>query len=177
MSFRFHTPEGAERILGLILREADNVIREDKRRDVAARITYLNTALEHMALAEQKPELIDVLSDQQQEMMIIESDHLFASTMIDMPHAPLKPSSPSPIEDGAIAFGLACFAWLGLVRVVPAESSLGRVLGVFAFGSSARRRGPDRRTRLASPYGPDPLSDALRLPAGFEPREETSARS
>ncbi|HTT85237.1 MAG TPA: Wzz/FepE/Etk N-terminal domain-containing protein, partial [Rhizomicrobium sp.] len=31
VTFRFHTREGAVRLLGLILREADNIIREDKR--------------------------------------------------------------------------------------------------------------------------------------------------
>jgi hypothetical protein len=83
VSFRFHSREGAERLLGLILPEADNIIREDKRRDVAARIAYLNTALVHLALADQKPELIAILSEQEQEMMMVESDHLYASKLID----------------------------------------------------------------------------------------------
>jgi len=132
VSLRFRSPRGAERVLGTLLREADNVIREDKRRDVAARIAYLNTALEHLSLADQKPQLIDILSDQEQEMMMIESDHLYASTLIDAPHAPLKPSSPSPIRDSAIALALALFGWLGAVRTVPATGRMARLLAAFA---------------------------------------------
>jgi len=132
ISFRFRNPAGAERLLGIILREADNIIREDKRRDVAARIAFLNTALEHLSLADQKPELIDILSNQEQEMMMIESDHLYASTLIDSPHAPVKPSSPSPIIDTAIAIVMACLAWLGIVRMTPATGTWSRILAAFA---------------------------------------------
>ena len=170
VSFRFRTPDGAERLLGMILREADNVIRADKRRDVAARIAYLNTALEHLSLADQKQQLIDILSDQQQEMMMIESDHLYASTLIDTPHAPVKPSSPSPIVDSAAALLLAIVSWLGLVRLAPQGGRWARVLAAFArSGAKAAHRSPES--------APDPLADALRIPPGFETNRGTSPRT
>jgi hypothetical protein len=156
ISFRFHSRDGAERLLGLILREADNIIREDKRRDVAARIAYLNTALVHLALADQKPELIAILSEQEQEMMMIESDHLYASKLIDAPYAPLTPTSPSPIIDGLIAMGLACVGWFALVRMVPAGGFWGRIAGAFARG----RRG-NKAARPAPKFRDDAFADAL----------------
>ncbi len=132
VTLRFGDRAGAERLLNTILLEADNIIREDKRRDVSARIAYLNTALTNLTLAEQKPAMIDILSQQQQEMMMIESDHRYASILIDTPHAPLKPTSPSPIVDGAIASALACVAWLAAVRTIPAKGPWRNILGAFA---------------------------------------------
>ncbi len=139
VSLRYSSSEGAERLLGLIIHEADNIIREDKRRDVSARIAYLNSALEHLSLADQKPELIAVLSEQEQEMMMIESDHLYASKLIDMPYAPLKPTSPSPVIDSLIALAVSCLAWLAIVRLIPAEGRWARLLAPFAQGKRRRR--------------------------------------
>ena len=163
ISFRFHSREGAVRLLGLILREADNIIREDKRRDVEARIGYLNTALVHLALADQKPELIAILSEQEQEMMMIESDHLYASKLIDAPFAPLTPTSPSPIVDGLIAMGLACVGWFAIIRMAPAGSWLAGFVGAFATGK--RRRKHDRLTHTAPGFHDDPLAGALPIQA------------
>lgn len=171
VSLRFRAPDGAERLLGLILREADNAIREDKRRDVAARIAYLNTALEHLSLADQKPQLIDIISDQEQEMMMVESDHLYASILIDTPYAPLKPSSPSPVVDGAIALALAMFGWLCMVRAAPEARPWARVLA--AFARPGLRTSPPRRAKALN----DPLADAIRFPPTIKPGGETSIPS
>jgi hypothetical protein len=162
VTFRFHTREGAQQLLGVILREADNIIREDKRRDVAARIAYLNAALTHLSLADQKPELIAVLSEQQQEMMMIESDHLYASNLIDAPYAPRTPTSPSPIIDGFIALGVAALTWLLLVRMAPAGSRLARFVAAFAVGK--RRKSANAAPRPAPRFHEDPLADALPMP-------------
>lgn len=167
VTLRFRSAEGAERLLGTILREADNIIRQDKRRDVAARIAYLNTALTHLTLADQKPELIDVLSQQEQEMMMIASDHLYASTLIDMPYAPRKPTSPKPTIDFAIALGLAACAWLGTVRSVPVEGRFARVL--IAVFSRPKRRRPRGRSAARPTPAHDPLAGALQMPGRFEP--------
>jgi hypothetical protein len=163
VSFRFHDREGAERLLGLILHEADDVIRQDKRRDVEARIAYLDTALVHLTLADQKPELIAVLSEQQQDMMMIESDQLYASKMIDVPYAPRTPTSPSPIIDGLIVMGVACFGWLAMVRMIPAQGRWSRFLAAFAWGK--RREKPNKAKRSAPRFRHDPLAAALPIPA------------
>jgi hypothetical protein len=176
VTLRFGSPQGAEHLLGLILHEADDIIREDKRRDVAARIAYLNTALEHLSLADQKPELIDVLSQQEQEMMMIESDHLFASTLIDQPYAPLKPTAPSPIVDSAIAFALACIAWLGIVRTVPSEGRWARFVRAFARQKHGRFTG-DRASRGRSGFREDLLADALPLPGALDVAARTDRAS
>jgi hypothetical protein len=168
VTFRFRDPAEAERLLGIILLEADNIIRQDKRHDVLARIAYLNNALEHLSLADQKPELIDILSQQEQEMMMIESDHNYASMLIDSPHAPLKPSSPTPIVDGAVGFAMACLVWLGMVRMTPAQGFWRRFLSAFARPRGARAAGAAHE---------DPLADALGLPGALDSRPAPSPRS
>lgn len=174
VSLRYRSREGAEQLLALILREADNIIREDKRRDVAARIAYLDSALQHVSLADQKPELIAILSEQEQEMMMVESDHLYASELIDMPHAPLTPTSPSPIIDGLIAFAVSCLGWLAIVRMAPTEGFWARLLSVFALGR--RRERSDAASHQAPKFRTDPLADAMAVPvmadrgAGRDPR-------
>jgi len=140
VTLKFDSPAEAERILNLILLEADNIIRQDKKRDVSARIAYLNDALEHLSLADQKPAMIEILSEQQQEMMMIESDHRYASILIDPPHAPLKPTSPAPLLDAAVALALSCFAWLGAVRLTPRSGRWRRILDAFARPRVRRSR-------------------------------------
>ncbi len=132
VSLKSGSPADAERLLNLILLEADNIIREDKRRDVAARIAYLDKALQHVMLADQRPELIDILSQQQQEMMMIESDHRYASLLIDPPHAPLKPTSPLPTIDAGLAFLFSWGAWLAALRLTPQSGRWRRLLDKFA---------------------------------------------
>jgi hypothetical protein len=150
------------------------MIREDKRRDVAARIAYLDAALMHVLLADQKPELIAVLSEQQQEMMLIASDHLYASKMIDAPYAPRTPTSPSPVIDGLIAFGAACFVWFAMVRMTPAEGRWPRVLAAFAVGRGRAERGGVARS--ASRFRNDPLADALPIQAVLDGASGHDAR-
>jgi hypothetical protein len=132
VTFKYRSPAEAERLLSLILLEADNIIRQDKRRDVSARIAYLNAALEKLTNADQKPAMIDILSEQQQEMMMVESDHRYASVLIDPPHAPLLPSSPIPTLDAAIALLLSVAAWFGAVRLTPQSGRRRKLLEAFA---------------------------------------------
>jgi hypothetical protein len=140
VTFAFASPQEAERILDLILLEADNIIREDKRRDVAARIAYLNSALARLDVADEKEQLIDTLSQQEQEMMMIQSDHRYASLMIDPPHAPRKPSSPLPTIDAAIAVVLSGVAWACAVRFTPQTGRLRNFVELFARRKRKRRR-------------------------------------
>lgn len=140
VTIQFSSPQGAERLLDLILLEADNIIREDKRRDVAARIAYLNSTLGDLAIADEKEQLISTLAEQQEEMMMIQSDHRYASLLIDPPHAPLKPSSPLPTVDAAIAFVLGCVAWACAVRFAPQTGALRKFVELFARRRRSRPR-------------------------------------
>jgi|SRR5665213_339342 len=133
VSFDYMDRQAAESILNLILLDADNIIRDDKRRDVAARISYLTRALGDITLTDQKMSIIGTLTDQQQEMMIIQSDQRFASTLIDPPHAPFRPVSPDPLKDLMVSIALAILLWAMLIYFARPGTVIYRFIEIFAL--------------------------------------------
>jgi capsular polysaccharide biosynthesis protein len=119
VSITARSPEEAEVLLGAILKEADNLIREERRRDVAARIAYLEKVLPTVDAADQRTSLAAVLSAQQQSMMEIEADQLYAYSMVDPPHAQRIPIAPNPKTNYVLALLLALICWAGLVAFGP----------------------------------------------------------
>jgi uncharacterized protein involved in exopolysaccharide biosynthesis len=113
------SPAEAEAILSAILKEADNLIREERRRDVAARIAYLEKVLPTIDAADQHTALAAVLSDQQQSMMEVEADQRYAFSLIDPPHAKAVPVTPNPKLNYLAAILLAVVCWAGIVMFAP----------------------------------------------------------
>lgn len=95
VDLNFVDPESGERILNAVLSGADSIIRQDNYRDVDARLRYLQKQLPTITVSDQRQAIITLLSGQQQSMMMIRADALYASTLIETPHAPNKPSWPN----------------------------------------------------------------------------------
>ena len=114
VSFVYDDPQKAEQILNLILLEADNIIREDMRRNVIARLTFLNAEAPKVTVSDQREALIAIESQQEQLLMMIEADQRFASTFIEPPYASLNRTSPgSPKLYVLAALGLCSSSrWL-----------------------------------------------------------------
>jgi hypothetical protein len=112
-------PKEADWLLNTLLLDADSIIREDKRRDVAARIVYLKAALPQVTQADERDTLTSLLTDQEQSMMTIAADNRFSSTLVDTPHADLKPTSPSIPAVFAVTVLLALGGWGWLVYFLP----------------------------------------------------------
>jgi uncharacterized protein involved in exopolysaccharide biosynthesis len=119
VSITGQTPDEAEAVLAAILKEADNLIREERRRDVAARIAYLEAALPKIDAADQRTSLTAVLSEQQQSMMEIAADQRYAYSLVDPPHAKPIPVAPSPKSNYVLAVLLALVCWAGIIVFVP----------------------------------------------------------
>ncbi len=116
VTFDYVDPQKAKDILNTILLEADNIIRQDQRKDVSARLTFLKAELPKVMSSDQRDALISVMSGQQQLQMMIEADKRFASTLIDPPYAsetPTSPINPKSAILGAMMFSIAI--WIGLV--------------------------------------------------------------
>lgn len=107
VSFNFHNPAEAQKVLRTILITADDIVREDMRRDVSGRLTYLTKVLPTITQAEQRQSLISILSDQERQMMVIAADKHFAMDFVDPPHGNPRPTSPNPT---LFALGAICFA-------------------------------------------------------------------
>ena len=112
-------PKKSEWLLNTLLRDADSIIREDRRKDVESRIAYLTAALPQVTQTDQRDAIISLLSDQEQSMMTIQADNRYASALVDTPHADLKPTSPSVPNVFVIMMLLALAGWGGLVYFLP----------------------------------------------------------
>jgi hypothetical protein len=132
VTFDFRDRAEAETILDLLLKDADDLIRADKGRDVAARIAYLTEATRNLSLTDDRQAIIETLAEQQQEMTIIQSDHRYASTLIDPPYAPFRPISPDPFTDVMGAVFTAIAIWGSLIFYAKPNSYAARFLAFFA---------------------------------------------
>lgn len=117
VSFAYSDPQQAERLLSQILSETDQIIRDDQRRNVKARINFLRGELAREALAvDERTALIAILSDQEHVLAMIEADQHFATTWIIPPYASQTPTSPSSLGRSlAVAMFISLLLFLGLV--------------------------------------------------------------
>jgi uncharacterized protein involved in exopolysaccharide biosynthesis len=124
VSFKFHDPMTAQEILNTILVAADNIAREDIRKDVSARLSYLERTLPTVTQADQRESLISLLSGQQEQMMIVAADKRFATSFVDPPHASTKPVFPNIRILGALSVFVGAVLWLLVVYLLPERSWL-----------------------------------------------------
>jgi capsular polysaccharide biosynthesis protein len=90
------TPQMAQMLLGVVYKEADNVLRRSQQEYSSNRIAYLTKELDRTTLADQRQAIIAILSVQEQRLMMASADRNVAIDVIDEPYAPLLPSSPQP---------------------------------------------------------------------------------
>jgi len=119
VSFRYEDPREAERLLTIILAEADRVVREHQRRNVTSRVAFLRKELERSDLsAGERTSIISILSDQEQLLSMVEADQRYASTLIVPPYAASKPSyPPSPATLVVLTAVLSIIGWVLTVAV------------------------------------------------------------
>jgi hypothetical protein len=122
------SPEKARWLLSTLLFDADSIIREDKRRDVAARISYLDDTLPAVTQTEQREVLSTILSDQQQTMMMVRADERYASAVVDPPYASPMPTEPRIMNVLGIMFLLAIVCWGFLIKFPPNISVFARFM-------------------------------------------------
>ncbi len=99
VSFDYDNPVEAERLLGVILARADDIIRQEQLKDVVSRISFIRAELPNVTQAEQREALIQLLSSQEQMRIMMVADKRYAVSIISPPHAGLIPSNfQSPIS-------------------------------------------------------------------------------
>ncbi len=111
----------AKEALARIHREADNILRDAARRRSQRRIEYLQATLRSVTAVEQRQALIDLLNQETQTSMMIESDPNYSADIVDPPSI-----SPSPVSPkisvvvivsliGGLVAGLAIHAILNAI--------------------------------------------------------------
>lgn len=77
-------------------RSADNLLRVREKVRTLQRIGYLSETLDDTQLSEQRAILIELLSDEQQKMMMIEADEDFVAEIVQFPVISTIPTQPRP---------------------------------------------------------------------------------
>lgn len=94
LSFTSTDPEFAKMFLTRVHRDADNILRENARTRSARRIHYLQQTLINVTAVEQRSALIQLLNQETQTSMMIESDPNYSADMVDPPSVTPDPISP-----------------------------------------------------------------------------------
>lgn len=116
ITLKSRDPQTAEWLLNKILYKADTLIRDDRHRDVAARIAYLQSVLPTISQNDGRQTLIFILNDQLHSMMTVAADKRYASNLVDPPHASRIPTSPSPTGIIGISIVAGIAIWFLIVR-------------------------------------------------------------
>jgi hypothetical protein len=152
ISFRYDDRYASQRILDIVLEQADLLMRADRHKDIASRIVYLENQLTKTTFEDQRESIISLLTTQQNTMMVITADHRYASYIVEPPHTPQKPSWPDiPSEAGLIVF-LALTFWGGAIFLLPQDNALLRRF--------SREQKVFARTRRSKRHIPDPIQTA-----------------
>jgi hypothetical protein len=144
VDLNYTDPATAQHMLEYILWDADLLLRENKRRDVAARIAYLKGVIPTITQEYQREATIGLLSIQEQSMMTIAADARFATAVVEKPHASIRPTWPSPTAVVVLILLLSVGLWTLAILVLPESNLLpkysGRVPRLSSATTSPRAR-------------------------------------
>jgi uncharacterized protein involved in exopolysaccharide biosynthesis len=105
-------PVLAKTLLMALYRAADDHLRHQAKTRTETEIAYVQQALRADMLAEHRTALINVLSAQEQTMMMLRVDLPFAADLIQPPQAPSMPDWPNPLLVLVLSVLLGGFAGL-----------------------------------------------------------------
>ncbi len=94
ITYRHPDPIFAEKFLRHLHKVADEMIRNDARRQTETRISYLQKALREVENPEHRRALTDQLMLEERQMMVISMDQPFSAEIIEPASASLKPVWP-----------------------------------------------------------------------------------
>ena len=106
-------PEFARDLLVAVHRESDNILRDAARQRSQLRIRYLQKTLPSVEAIEQRQVLIQLLNQEEQTNMMIESDPNYAADIVDPSNVP--PDPVSPVLTISLVASLMIGAFLGVL--------------------------------------------------------------
>lgn len=96
ISMNANSPEDAQFLLNVVYKQADELLRRAAKERSKGRIQYLSQELKEVRLQDQRDAIINVLSSQEQKMMMASADTTVAIEIIDPPLADPTPTAPKP---------------------------------------------------------------------------------
>ena len=105
-------------LLNYVLRDADEIIRQDQLTNVSNRINYLDRMLKKTTDVNLSNSLSQIMMDQERNLMILNADKYYSIDMIDPPYADPKPSGISPVMILAMSIIFGLFISLAAVFLI-----------------------------------------------------------
>ena len=117
--FKYNNPLQSTHFLDIILKGADNILRDQKLSNVKSRINYLSSTIPGISTSEQRQAITSVLIQQESLYTILKSDKTYGYTLLDPPFTSNSPSSPSLVL--FFIFTLLCSAliWVFILLLLP----------------------------------------------------------
>jgi hypothetical protein len=128
-------------MLGLIHTEAEAALREERRQRTLEQVRYLRKRIETTIITEYRLSLVQLLSDQDKQMMLLESNLPLATLVLDPVSAPVRPK------------GIGLTTSVG-IAVVGATALGVLLLLIRRLGSAVIARNAGERLAVARPLTP-----------------------
>lgn len=115
-------PEFALNLLKIAYAEADQLLRDQDRREVNQRRSYLEERLARTSLSDMRQVLLGLLAQEERSAMLLESNLPYAARVIEPAYASSQPVSLKPVIEigtrvlGALALALALVAGWAVIR-------------------------------------------------------------
>ncbi|MEJ0044211.1 MAG: Wzz/FepE/Etk N-terminal domain-containing protein [Rhizomicrobium sp.] len=103
MTFTSSSPEFAQSFLWTLYRTTDNVLRARELQRTQSYIAYLNEQLKNVTNADERQALINLLTRQEQTLMLSSAGQPYSAVVLDSPQLPWRPTSPKVLY-GVIVF-------------------------------------------------------------------------
>ena len=113
------SPEYPVQLLEIALRDADNILKRERKRQIIARINYLRARLKRTTVSDYRDGLITALTHEQMRLIGIDYGGPFSFFMLDEPIANETPISPRPILNLVVGvlFGFCVAAFVILLNL------------------------------------------------------------
>lgn len=117
-----HDPEFALNLLKIAYAEADQLLREQDRREVSQRRAYLEERLARTSLSDMRQALIMLLAQEERSAMLLESNLPYAARVIEPAYVSSQPVPLNPTMEigvrmlGGLALSLALVAGWAVLR-------------------------------------------------------------
>ena len=120
ISFRHKDPVFEMQFLTWIHKESDELVRGDALERASRQIAYIGERLRTYSITEYRQALVQLLSEQEKQMMMIQVDLPFAARIINPPTVSDVPTSPQPFLALALAVTGGLFLGVSLALLVDA---------------------------------------------------------
>ena len=129
VEFVHKNPAFAVQLLKWMIEEGDSLIRQEAYERTSRQIKYIENKLETVVVAEHRQSLVQLLSDQEQQMMMIQVDLPYAARLVVPPNVPDDPDFPNPrlflplSVIGGLLLGIGLVVVIATLRGAPVNAS------------------------------------------------------